>query len=172
MDYSIGRVNERIAHLGIHIRLAFKKDYKLISDLIETNATGHDPCAKQDYYKECNNLLLFSGDNLASYLSFTLEKTIDGETFIGLSLSCTSYEYRRKRYTTYLRMVLFHYALLNERIMYIASDVNDLSSKVLRKVGFQTCEPERYLEQFNYAYSCFVSTDDELFISKVEQFFY
>ena len=116
-------------------------------------------------------LLIFNNENneLMAYVTYSFEKTSEGEEFLGINLSCTSLKYRRRQLSTYLRIVLFLYSIQNN-IKYIASDVNPSSQSLLRKFGFKG-KIDVYLEQFNWTYTSSVNTNNFKFKKAVNDFF-
>lgn len=116
-------------------------------------------------------LLIFDKptNQLMAYITYSTDYTFKNEKYITIDMSCTGEKYRRKRLSTYLRMVIFLYAIQND-IKYIASDVNNESLKLLKKYGFKG-EIGNYLEQFNWSYTAFVKTSNTKFKKEVNKFF-
>jgi hypothetical protein len=115
-------------------------------------------------------LLIYDNGVPAAYLYFSLDETPDGEYYIGFNLSCTDIHFRRRRLSTFLRMVIFLYAISDPNISYVASDANQFSFALLQKYGFEG-RIKHYLETFNNSFSIYVSTSSGVLHQRVYDFF-
>lgn len=163
-EQAITAVNEKISHLDLYITHFSKRKHsanveKLTKDCFDYTTTFYEP-----------GLLLFdkqTGD-LLSYLMLDVKQTSNGKNFIAIELGCTSLQHRRRRLSTYLRMVIFYYSLLGD-VSYVASNTNAQSLSLLRKYGFEG-EVDDYLELFSYEYTTYVSTKNKIFRGKIYEF--
>lgn len=160
----IGLVNEKIKHLDIYIVVFSKQKHEtmvenLTKDCFDYTTVLYEP-----------GILLFdlNTGELLSYLMFDIKKTSSDKKFLAIELGCTSIPKRRRRLSTYLRMVLFYYSIMGD-ISYVASNTNSQSLSLLRRYGFEG-EVDNYLELFSYEYTTYVSTKNKNFREKVEEF--
>lgn len=148
------------------------KHKKLVYDFIREEKDCHDAKISPPGLLIINNI----NNELMAYIAYsinitneTLGEDLDHEQFLGIDLSCTGIKYRRKQLSTYLRIVLFLYAIQNN-IKYIASDVNPSSQSLLKKFHFKG-DIGNYLEEFNWIYSSRVNTNNTKFRKAVNDFF-
>jgi hypothetical protein len=152
--------------------ISFKEQHKtLLYDFIKEEKDCHDAKISPPGLLIFNNL----NDELMAYIAYSINITnetredLEHEQFLGIDLSCTGIKYRRKQLSTYLRIVLFLYAIQNN-IKYIASDVNPSSQSLLKKFHFKG-DIGNYLEEFNWIYSSRVNTNNTKFKKAVNDFF-
>ncbi len=160
LEFSVSSVNARLHHLGLNIMLGTDESEILVNELTTKNIEFD--CIDIFFSLEGTpHLLLLDGTQPASYLYFSLEDSV-----LNINLSRTDHRFRRRRLSTYLRMVLFIYATLDPRIRAIASDTNALSYKLLSKYGFVGLESERG----DKPYTVSVSTSSTILRERIAQF--
>jgi len=108
-----------------------------------------------DAFQDTNlNILIREGREMASCLGCYVDKSEDR---IHISASCSANISRKKGYNSFLRIILFYYAIENG-IRYITADTNTKSRPLIEKYLNADCSDD-YIEPF-YDNNCTVDTDD------------
>ena len=117
-------------------------------------------------------LVLMENNRLASYMMFTTEVNRLGETFLAMQVSCTDKAYRSKRLSTFLRMILFLYAIFAD-LDFLVSNANTSSYALLKKYGFEGTIGQYLVSKPSYTfYTVSASTKNPLLLKQVLKFLF
>lgn len=149
----------RVIEPDYYFRLYQLEDLEAFRQLIESSDCHKVPSPEiiDDHTIEVFPILMFDkAGQLLAYLTFSVEESAyvaEPFKFVKIVLTCTGTAFRRRGFSTILRMVPFSYAIWNN-IRYIASDTNEASYSLLKKFGF--VRSDEYIQDFNYEANAYV----------------
>jgi hypothetical protein len=136
MERLLKRINEHLFNCGSVYKFRQTHDPASIDKLLSTMPSRvRSKCIIHG--STANGKLITAHDkrsgHLVSYLMFKVHRK--PIRFAEILYSCTTIDHRRKGLSHMMRLVCIIYAKINKCI-YVVSDANEISGKVLQKLGF------------------------------------